>query len=390
MILKTNNHNFSYRENIHFPLKLSNEISIQTENKVKYAWIDQVEKVNGQLLVTRECTVFCFDAETADLLWVYRTEKPLPGGLSLVADSDCAYVALEESKKIVALNLCTGNSEWECELNEYEYLVAINDDFIVTCYGVPPYYPTFRDKNTGDVIWLDKNLHSISTGAFYQNLLFCASSDGVIYCLDTKTQAQLWLHDKKEWLEKYFSNYISPDTTDNDKQIITIGPLIDGVIYLSPFVGSIVAMDVKSGEILWQTDALPQGVERPAYLGHACNIIYRNGILFVDRGGFKCGYSVTAIDAVTGEFLYNKDDCTRRSYGQTGGAVMIGQYYMVGHDGNYLSVFDTESREFVWNFTSTRKMHKEYLFGQRATPIEDGFVVAGQEKLYWFKSKNKS
>ena len=134
-------------------------------------------------------------------------------------------------------------------------------------------------------------------------------------------------------------------------------PVIDdGVMYTTSTWSRVIALDAKTGALLWEHDP---GVDRGWAKKLCCDVVNRGvavwkGQVYV---GTLDGYLV-ALDAATGELAWRVDTLIDRDqyYSITGAPRIVKGKVIIGNGGadfnvrGYVSAFDSTSGELVWRF----------------------------------------
>ena len=132
--------------------------------------------------------------------------------------------------------------------------------------------------------------------------------------------------------------------------------IVDGVMYTTSTWSRVMALDAKTGELLWEHD--PE-VERSWAKKLCCDIVNRGVAVWDGKvySGTLDGYLV-ALDAATGKPVWRIDTLTDRSkyYSITGAPRVIKGKVIIGNGGaeydvrGYISAFDSETGELAWRF----------------------------------------
>ena len=132
--------------------------------------------------------------------------------------------------------------------------------------------------------------------------------------------------------------------------------VIDGVMYTSGAWGVVYAINARTGEEIWRYDPDVDG----SYARKACCDVVNRGVE-VWKGkvyvGTLDGYLV-ALDAKTGKVLWKVDTFTdrNRSYTITSAPQIAGEKVVIGNSGGeygvrgYITAYDAESGDFAWRF----------------------------------------
>ena len=131
--------------------------------------------------------------------------------------------------------------------------------------------------------------------------------------------------------------------------------LVDGVLYTTGTWSVVYAIDARSGELLWRYD--PRVPRR--YGGLVCCDVVNRGVAAY-RGRIYVGTldgRLVALDAKTGEVVYDVVTVDQsRPYSITGAPRVVKGKVIIGNGGaefgvrGYVSAYDWESGELVWRF----------------------------------------
>jgi len=132
--------------------------------------------------------------------------------------------------------------------------------------------------------------------------------------------------------------------------------IVDGVMYTTSTWSRVMALDAKTGKLLWEYD--PK-VQRSWAKKLCCDVVNRGVAVFDGKvfAGTLDGYLV-ALDAATGEQVWRVDTLIDRGqyYSITGAPRVIKGKVIIGNGGaeydvrGYFSAFDSETGELAWRF----------------------------------------
>lgn len=242
-----------------------------------------VSAFNGKIFVTTKTEVFALDKDTGSILW--HTEVPAPGAWPSVYKIDDTHLVI-------------GNSSLDVE--------------------------------TGDILWTSP-VFSANPSPFFANNVY--SSEEKMFYVKTGPYVQGW----------DFSDPLIPPTLEWETYVDGGGPVGSGVQYGDGkvFPGSYdphqVALDARTGDVLWDTETKTPMVFSGAYY---------EGKFF--RGGSHDN-TLYCFDATTGEILWTYDPQTEDGYFCSGPAVAYGMVYELNKDG-FLYALDVDTGELVWKY----------------------------------------
>ncbi|WP_147126721.1 PQQ-dependent methanol/ethanol family dehydrogenase [Shimia ponticola] len=129
-------------------------------------------------------------------------------------------------------------------------------------------------------------------------------------------------------------------------------PLVhDGIMYITGSYSRLYAIDVKTGEELWQYDArLPEGILP------CCDVINRGAALYGDKVYFgTLDARIVALDAKTGDVVWRKKiDDYKAGYSYTAAPLIVNGLVVTGNSGGEFGIVgavearDAETGELVW------------------------------------------
>ena len=132
--------------------------------------------------------------------------------------------------------------------------------------------------------------------------------------------------------------------------------VVDGVMYTTSTWSRVLALDARTGELLWQYDP---GVDRGWGRKLCCDIVNRGVAVWEGKVyvGTLDGYLV-ALDAASGKPLWRVDTLIDREawYSITGAPRVVKGRVIIGNGGaeyqvrGYVSAYDAESGELDWRF----------------------------------------
>lgn len=313
----------------------------------------------------------CLELDSLRLKW------GLVGAVARVlVNEDYIYTAVDH--QVVCVDPSTAEIQWRTE--DEEHLHNIYKDHVYTTSKQEPYPVRCRDKTTGELIW-EMEIDDSEELYFSENIFIARGK--TFHGVDCESGKILWRFNKKEWIDQ---NILSLDLdypesySDFEKQMMRIGPLVSGTLYLMPKVGGIAAIDAPSGK-LKGTVVIPTGkIEMPYNSREILNLVYRDGTLYFHRGGFqqKSSVIIGALDVDSGDVLFTKEHFHPATGGQPGAAIMVGRYYIAPFQANYLVVFDTERQEFTWIYETTGQ--EIGMLSNMPVPYENGLIFSDQQQ----------
>ena len=129
-------------------------------------------------------------------------------------------------------------------------------------------------------------------------------------------------------------------------------PIIhDGIMYITGSYSRMYAIDLKSGEEIWQYDArLPEGILP------CCDVINRGAAIYNDKVYFgTLDARIVALDAKTGDVVWRKKiDDYKAGYSYTAAPLIVDGLVVTGNSGGEFGIVgavearDAETGELVW------------------------------------------
>lgn len=147
-------------------------------------------------------------------------------------------------------------------------------------------------------------------------------------------------------------------------------PLIyDGVMYITGSYSRVYAIDVMTGEELWQYDArLPEGILP------CCDVVNRGAAIYGDNIYFgTLDARLVALDRMTGDVVWNKKIAEyKEGYSYTAAPLIVDGKVIVGNSGGEFGIvgtvyaYDAETGDTVWT-RPTIEGHMGTLNGEEST-----------------------
>lgn len=286
--------------------------------------------------------------DTSAVLW----KANVPGIQSYISAFD-GMIFVTTTNAVVALDRQTGEALWQTEVPltaTWPIAYKIDSDHMVV-------EGTCLNPKTGEILWTSSEF-TVDTGIFNNNVY---SPEEKMFYVKADSYIEAW----------NFANPSQPPTLAWKTYIpgggrTGIGTTYgDGKVFAGSFENQQLALDAKTGEILWTT--LTKG---PMIFSGA----YSEGRFF--RGGTDDN-TMYCFNATTGEILWTYTPDTD-GYFTTRPAVAYGMVYEPNKDGA-LYAFDVETGKLVWKYQGPGTM----LWPGHAT-VADGKIYAttGQAAQY--------
>ncbi|MGH9786493.1 MAG: PQQ-dependent dehydrogenase, methanol/ethanol family [Terriglobia bacterium] len=125
-------------------------------------------------------------------------------------------------------------------------------------------------------------------------VLYTTSAWSVVHAVDAKTGRQLWMHDPK--VPKDHAKFVCCDVVNRG------AALYQGKVYAGTLDGRLIALDAKTGSLVWEAQTTPAGT---AYSITGAPRIAKGRVL-IGNGGAEYGVRgyVSAYDAETGQMAW--------------------------------------------------------------------------------------
>ena len=238
--------NSSYTQNP-FVNNLSNnlgfinfESNFKEISKFKFKKIKNFENISPDLLIGKDKSITFFD-EKGSILKFNEQSK-------LIWKKN--YYTKMESKQNPVIHFATNN----------EILVAA--DSMANIYGI--------NYLNGELLW--KNLNSSSFNSeikIFDNKIFVVDFENTIRCISIKDGKELW----NFGTEKSFIK--------SQRKLSLI--IEDGLVIFMDAFGDINALDIKSGNLLWQTQTINEDIFESAFLLKSSRLVFNDETIFVSN-----------------------------------------------------------------------------------------------------------
>ena len=234
----------------------------------------------------------------------------------------------------------------------YNNVLIVTDD-------VAKYYAL--NIETGNIIWSKNNIApfnseiKIKDGYFY-----VVDYKNILRSISIKDGSELWNLKTEESLTK-----------SNTKISIAIK---NKNIYFTNSIGDITAVNLKSGQLVWQLPTQSNDISKNAFqLSNSKLVINENSILFSNNKS-----EFYSIDTITG--LINWKNQIKSNLKP----VVIGGFVITISDKGYLYVIDKKAG----NIIRINNLHKDYKVKKQKDVFATGFFVA-QNKVYLSNNDGK-
>ena len=229
---------------------------------------------------------------------------------------------------------------------------AIHKDILIVTDNVAKYYAL--NIETGDIIWSKNNIVPFNSEIKVKDSFFyVVDYKNILRCISIKDGSELWNLRTEESLTK-----------SNTKISIAIK---NENIYFNNSIGDITAVNLKSGQLVWQLPTQSNNINRNAFqLSNSKLVINKNSILFSNNKN-----NFYSIDTKTGLINWkNEINSNLRP-------VVMGKFIITISDKGYLYIIDRKTG----NIIRINDLHNSYKVKKRRNILTTGFFVA-QRKVY--------
>jgi outer membrane protein assembly factor BamB len=271
-----------------------------------------VAAFNGKVFVTTKTAVFALDRETGSILW--NTTVPAPGPWPAVYKIDEAHLVI-------------GNSSLDVE--------------------------------TGRILWTSDSFSATPRPLFAANVY---SPEEKMFYTKVNSHVQAW-----DFSDPSIPPKLAWDTYVSGSGLVGSGVQYgDGKVFPGSFEPHQMALDAKTGEVLWDTETKSAMLFSGSY--------YQGRFI---RGGSHDN-TMYCFNATTGEILWTFNPNTKDGYFCVGSATAYGMVYELNRDG-YLYALDVNTGDVVWKYKGPGPL----MFPGNPT-VADGKVYAttGQTASY--------
>jgi len=271
----------------------------------------------------RRGDVSAFDMEGGSLVWETDTDAPIAGGpgigdtLVLIGTSEGTVLALDEE---------TGELRWQARVSsEVTAAPQASAGVAVARTGDGRLFGLSSD--TGQRLWTyDRGVPVLTLRGTGAPVI---DRDIVLNGFDGGRLVALALHNGKPLWETPVSVARGRSELERMVDIDSAPVVVDEVVYVASYQGSIAAMDLFSGRVLWQRDMS----------SHAGLAVDAQNVYVTDEQGH-----IWALDRYTSASLWRQTKLQAR--GVTAPAI-IGDYLVVGDMEGYLHWLDRQDGQFV-------------------------------------------
>ena len=241
-----------------------------------------------------------------------------------------------------------------------EYVVFFDSKGTIVLYDdIAKYYAL--NIETGDIIWSKTNIVPFNSEIkIKENFFYAVDYKNILRSISIKDGSELWNLKTEESLIKSNSKTSIVIKTEN--------------IYFNNSIGDITAVNLKSGQLVWQLPTQSDSISKNAFqLSNSKLVINENSILFSNNKN-----AIYSINTSTGLINWkNEINSDLRP-------VVIGDFIITVSKKGYFYVLDKNKG----NIIRINDLHKNYKIKKRKNIFATGFLVA-QNKIYLSNNDGK-
>ena len=232
-------------------------------------------------------------------------------------------------------------------------------NILIVIDNVAKYYAI--NIETGDVIWSKNNIVSFNSeikinGDFF----YVVDYKNILRCISIKDGSELWNLKTEESLTK--SNTKISVVIENEN------------IYFNNSIGDITAVNLKSGQLVWQLPTQSNNISKNAFkLSNSKLVIDGDSILFSNNKS-----EFYSIDTLTGLINWKNEVSSDLR------PIVINAFIITVSDKGYLYIIDKKSG----NIIRVNDLHQNYKVKKRKEVSTTGFFVA-RNKIYLTNNDGK-
>ncbi|MDA7452852.1 PQQ-like beta-propeller repeat protein [Candidatus Pelagibacter ubique] len=236
---------------------------------------------------------------------------------------------------------------------------ALKDDILIVTDDVAKYYAINID--TGELLWIKTNIVPFNSNIKIKNdVFYVVDYKNILRSISIKDGSEIWNLKTEESLTK-----------SNTKISIALD---DKNIYFNNSIGDITAVDIKSGQLVWQLPTQNNNISQNAFqLSNSELVINENTIFFSNNKN-----EFYSIDSATGLINWKTEISSDLK------PVVIGKLIITISEKGYLYIIDKKSG----NIIRINDLYKNYKDKKRNQITPTGFFVA-LNKIYLTNSDGK-
>ncbi|MDC6464163.1 PQQ-like beta-propeller repeat protein [Candidatus Pelagibacter ubique] len=236
---------------------------------------------------------------------------------------------------------------------------ALKDDILIVTDDVAKYYAINIDR--GELLWIKTNIVPFNSNIKIKNdVFYVVDYKNILRSISIKDGSEIWNLKTEESLTK-----------SNTKISIALD---DKNIYFNNSIGDITAVDIKSGQLVWQLPTQNNNISQNAFqLSNSELVINENTIFFSNNKN-----EFYSIDSATGLINWKTEISSDLK------PVVIGKLIITISEKGYLYIIDKKSG----NIIRINDLYKNYKDKKRNQITPTGFFVA-LNKIYLTNSDGK-
>ena len=236
---------------------------------------------------------------------------------------------------------------------------ALKDDILIVTDDVAKYYAINIDR--GELLWIKTNIVPFNSNIKIKNdVFYVVDYKNILRSIAIKDGSEIWNLKTEESLTK-----------SNTKISIALD---DKNIYFNNSIGDITAVNIKSGQLVWQLPTQNNNISQNAFqLSNSELVINENTIFFSNNKN-----EFYSIDSATGLINWKTEISSDLK------PVVIGKLIITISEKGYLYIIDKKSG----NIIRINDLYKNYKDKKRNQITPTGFFVA-LNKIYLTNSDGK-
>jgi len=326
--------------------------------------------------------IYCFNPFTGEEIWKTDQLSDEVWGSPTVANGRVYVLGMYFN--LYCYDAYTGDELWRFEAWGHCSPMVVDDKVYFGCSHGDKEGFYCLNASTGEQIWVHDPITSYDgcTPAIVDEMVYIASTEGILYCLDAETGDEIWNSPNKcGWAspavfnDKVYTNYDKVYCLDagNGDELWNY-PIGDshsspavayGYVYIPDNDGSVYALDADTGELIWQSSMLGTSIWNAPAVADDKVYIASNNVL-PNPGYFNC------LDAFTGEIIWQYTFTATHIYSSP--AIAYGNIYIGSVDG-YFYAFGTPNeppeKPTKPEGPDNGLFDIEYLFNSSSTDPED-------------------
>ena len=274
----------------------------------------------------------------------------------IFSDNKGAIILYDQNQNIIWKKNIYDKSEKKLRprLNfaRYKNILIVTDD-------IAKYYAI--DIETGDIVWSKNNIVPFNSEIkIKDNFFYTVDYKNILRSFSIKDGEETWNIKTEESLTK-----------SNTKISIVIK---NKNIYFSNSIGDITAVDLKSGQLVWQLPTQNNDISKNAFLLSSSKLVIDEDSIFFSNNRNEF-YS---IDTITGLINWKNEISSNLQ------PIVIDNFIITVSEKGYLYMIDKNNG----NIIRINSLHKNYKMHKRQYIFATGFIVA-LKKLYLSNNDGK-